>query len=117
MALCGSMVTNGSKELVLTAPASMVSSAVLNITWLLAMASLRPRLLEHACHAIGHGKISDLLTKELSAIVKLKKTNKLFQCTNGAFIRKEHTCNGITECGDGSDEESCGNGMICAVLN
>ena len=47
---------------------------------------------------------------------QLKKTNKLFQCNNGAFIRKEHTCNGITECGDGSDEESCGNGMICAVL-
>ncbi|XP_067038168.1 uncharacterized protein [Acropora muricata] len=43
---------------------------------------------------------------------QLKKTNKLFQCTNGAFIRKEHTCNGITECGDGSDEESCGN-VIC----
>ncbi|XP_068746819.1 uncharacterized protein [Montipora capricornis] len=43
---------------------------------------------------------------------ELKKTSKLFQCSNGAFIRKYHECNGISECGDGSDEKACHN-VIC----
>ena len=50
----------------------MVSSAVLSITWLFTMASLWPRLLERACHAIEHGKTLDLLAMVLSVIVKVR---------------------------------------------
>ena len=51
----------------------------------------------------------------LIVFFQLEKLNKLFQCSNGAFIRKDHVCNGITECADGSDEKSCDNGESVVV--
>ena len=41
---------------------------------------------------------------------QLKKSNELFSCFSGDFIRKRHVCNGITECSDGSDEAQCQDG-------
>ncbi|CAH3125439.1 unnamed protein product [Porites lobata] len=43
---------------------------------------------------------------------QLKNSNELFHCSNDAFIRKEHVCNGNAECLDGSDEANC-HDVIC----
>ena len=48
---------------------------------------------------------------------QLKNSNELFHCSNGAFIKKEHVCNGNTECLDGSDEADCQDGEYYGTWN
>ena len=48
---------------------------------------------------------------------QLKNSNELFHCSNGAFIKKEHVCNGNNECLDGSDEADCQDGECYGTWN
>ena len=40
-----------------------------------------------------------------------------FRCANGLCVSYSSRCNGANDCGDGSDEESCGNQAGRLVVN